>query len=162
MFKSRPLSGKMSEKQLMRFERRVCPEAITGCWLWLGNKTADGYAWHNWRFPGQTRNTSVAAHRLAYMHWKGDVPENMTVHHKCENTLCVNPEHLEVLSVRDNIRSTSTHPASRQAAQTLCIRGHEFDHVSKAGTRICKTCEKLRGRKRWHKWAVKQQEENRK
>ncbi len=159
MFKSRLLSGKMNAKQMARFERKMCPEAITGCWLWIGLKTVDNYPIFSWRFTGHTKNASVPTHRVSYMHWNGDVPEGMTVHHKCENTLCVNPEHLEVLSVRDNILRSPTHLASREAAQTVCKYGHKFDRVTSAGKRYCKTCEKIRTARRWRKEATGPQEE---
>ena len=31
------------------------------------------------------------------------IPEGMTIHHKCANTLCVNPDHLQLSTNAENI-----------------------------------------------------------
>jgi hypothetical protein len=67
-----------------------------GCWGWTGH-THKGY--------GQLtiRGKTVRAHRLSYELWVGEVPAYMTVHHKCANRLCCNPEHLELATDRENV-----------------------------------------------------------
>jgi hypothetical protein len=46
-----------------------------------------------------TINRYVAiTHRIAYMIYKGDVPEGLTIDHLCMNRLCCNPDHLELVT----------------------------------------------------------------
>lgn len=68
--------------------------ASTPCWLWLGSKNEDGY--------GSFRGPQPNAHRMAWVLVNGDIPTGMTIHHKCATPACVNPDHLELATNRDN------------------------------------------------------------
>jgi hypothetical protein len=64
-------------------------------WEWTG-KEYDGYG----RFEG------MAAHRFIWIHILGrDAPEGRHVHHVCTNPLCVNPDHLQVLTAKEHFAS---------------------------------------------------------
>ena len=135
-----------------RIERQISPEPNSGCWLWTGGIGSHGYGQltAGWRDP-QKRGTSVV-HRILYEEKYGPVPKGLELDHLCRVRLCVNPDHLEPVTRRENIRRGIA-PVARQMVQTHCLRGHEFNHANtlfyrtKYGVgRRCKTCAKLKRR----------------
>lgn len=50
------------------------------------------------------KNKHINGHRIAYMIKYGDIPHGKIVRHKCDNSKCINPEHLEIGSHQDNMR----------------------------------------------------------
>jgi len=77
-----------------RFWSKVNKEGAEGCWEWLGNK-CKGYGryWYNGK--------DIQAHRYSWILHNGLIPEGLLVRHKCREK-CVNPEHLELGTNKDN------------------------------------------------------------
>lgn len=101
---------------LQRTKVAIDPE--TGCWQWLGARQKEGYGTVTFAVPG--RRTSTTAHRLFYEALVGPIPTGHTVHHKCANPSCVNPEHLETATQRANMAEMYARKAlerSRDAAE---------------------------------------------
>ena len=46
----------------------------------------------------------LAAHRIAWMITYGPIPKGKCVLHKCDNSICVNPNHLHLGTAKDNMR----------------------------------------------------------
>lgn len=65
------------------------------CWLWK-RKESNGYG----RF--QANKNRMLAHRFSYMINRGHILDDMVIHHKCKNKLCVNPKHLEQVTAQKN------------------------------------------------------------
>lgn len=84
------------------------------CWIWTG-QAPNGYG----RIDRSTG--SYSSHRVSWELHFGRVPEGMHVLHKCDNPLCVNPEHLFLGSQVDN--NTDKISKSRQA------KGEDFPHA---------------------------------
>lgn len=87
----------MSPEQRLRLRgwRETTGPLETPCWEWNGSRSrgygriwVDGVEWKT--------------HRLAYEVWVERIPDGMVVRHRCDNPPCVNPEHLEVGTHRDN------------------------------------------------------------
>jgi hypothetical protein len=79
-----------------RFTRWVRVDPVTGCWLWEGLRSTDGYG------KVTLNKRSMRAHRAVWELTRGPIPEGMFVLHRCDTPLCVNPEHLFVGSQKEN------------------------------------------------------------
>lgn len=86
-----------------RFWEKVSPEPNSGCWLWTAavNQYGYGVLGIGSQFDGSRRN--VLAHRLALRLFKTDPPEHLDVDHLCRVPSCVNPDHLEIVTHRENV-----------------------------------------------------------
>ena len=78
-------------------EDYLFPEMADQCWLWQGTKRGNGYGAISWG-----RHNAHQAHRVYYMIFNGDIPEDQVVRHTCDTPLCVNPKHLILGSRSDN------------------------------------------------------------
>lgn len=113
-----------------------------GCWFWRGGmsgRRGQRYGTFN------INSTGVMAHRFLYEQLVGPIPEGLTLDHLCRNTACVNPDHLEPVTNRENgLRGFTV--AAVNARKTHCPEGHPYDHIYKRPTgqaRGCKQCLKV-------------------
>jgi len=67
------------------------------CWIWIGGLQSN-MKYGQFHMHGRVHQ----AHRAAYLHFVGPIPKNEHVHHKCGETLCVNPDHLQLSTQREN------------------------------------------------------------
>jgi len=84
------------------------PEPMSGCWLWLMG--VDRYGYGRLKYKGRMR----LAHRAVFEHFHGEQPPYLVVRHRCDNTYCVNPDHLCLGTHQDNMSDM----VSRHRART--------------------------------------------
>lgn len=119
------------------------------CWLWLGARTKNGYG--NIKVDGKVQY----AHRVAYEEKFGPLPAftDRQLDHLCRVRNCVNPDHLELVTHRENVlRGESV--VANFARQETCVNGHPFDSRSKR-QRVCLVCHRAADRR----WARKRKME---
>lgn len=85
----------MTELDAFRRHMRPMP---SGCIEWAGPRHDNGYG----RFTYQRRQT--LAHRAAWQLFRGSIPNDLCVLHRCDNPPCVNPDHLFLGDRGDNAR----------------------------------------------------------
>lgn len=118
-------------------------EKTDNCWLWLGAKTPLGYG------VFVIKGKNVYAHRYSYELIKGKIPENLVIDHLCRVTSCVNPDHLEPVTVSENVlRGVIV----RQ--RNMCSNGHPLTAANvyvnpTTGKRRCKACRDVYRRDYW-------------
>lgn len=113
------------------------------CWEWFGPVHTKGYGLL--KVDGATR----LAHRLSYEMLVGPIPEGLVIDHLCRVTHCVNPDHLEAVTQRENIRR-GVNPAAASMSKEHCTAGHEFTPENtyvppkRPNRRQCKACQRSR------------------
>lgn len=85
-----------------RFEEKFI-KTNGGCWEWTAglryyNQRSKSYG--SFRANGKTYNS----HRFSYELYIGEIPAGLLICHKCDNTICVNPDHLFTGSLKDNMQ----------------------------------------------------------
>jgi hypothetical protein len=120
-----------------RIARKIGEPDENGCWPWLAYRTPLGYGGVDWK------GKPDKAHRVVYQILAAPIPGGLVLDHLCRNPSCVNPEHLEPVTDRENILRGAG-ACAQHARKTHCVRGHPFEgenlHVRRDGARICLTC----------------------
>ena len=81
----------------------IAVDQTTSCWTWQGPTSGDsgrGSGYPRMKLRGQT----VAVHRVMFVNEFGYVPGKKQIDHPCRNRLCVNPDHLEMVTQKENCR----------------------------------------------------------
>lgn len=122
-------------ERLMRDKVDVCEK--TGCWLWRGTIANGRYGIMN------ERGKTTMAHRFFYEHHRGPIPPDLEVDHLCRVRHCVNPEHMELVTRRENIARGNCSWAIIERTGA-CQRGHPWPenmYVNpNSGVRECRAC----------------------
>lgn len=100
----------------------------TPCWEWRGALN-NGYGWLS------IDGVSQYAHRRSFVENVGPVPDGLTIDHLCKNRKCVNPTHMEPVTLGQNTRRRFPSYVGNDD-MSKCIRGHDLT----PGLNYCRTC----------------------
>lgn len=138
--------GPKARPAIDRFTEKTKP-ASNGCIVWTASGNGAGYG-----AMYIAKGKRVLAHRWAYEHYVGPIPDGLHLDHLCRNTLCVNPDHLEAVPHKVNtLRGIA--PTAVNAAKTHCLKAHPLSgpnlYITRQGKRHCRECHRMRERKRY-------------
>jgi hypothetical protein len=122
-----------------RFWSMISPLPYTGCWIWTGSRYPVGYGKVHWQGKKQ------GAHRVVYTLLVGPIPDGLVIDHLCRVRACVNPQHLEAVTFRENVLRGES-PSVVAGRTGYCKKGHRLGgdnvhpSVAARGKQDCRTC----------------------
>lgn len=98
------------------FEDNVI-RTVNGCWNWKGVISRHGYAMI------YANAKSIRAHRFSYSHFIEPIENGLIICHKCDNTLCTNPDHLFKGTHKDNTQDCISKNRFKIPGNNTKVRG---------------------------------------
>lgn len=137
----------MDKKLLAFFEERTNRAGSELCWNWIGSvnkKTGYGEG-------SPSRKKKYFAHRLSYELFVGNIPAGLHIDHICRNRKCVNPAHLRLLTIKENVLC-GIGITAENSRKECCPHGHKYEgdnlYIKPTGARVCKECRRQRDREK--------------
>jgi len=131
----------------------------SGCWEWQGYRNKDHYGHIS------VKGRSVYAHRFFYEKVKAEIPRGLFIDHLCRNPPCVNPAHLEPVTLRENNRRGWMF-RNPLFDENHCKAGHELKdgnfRITCDGSKTCRICKKAEDAERYRRGITTIQKRTRK
>ncbi|TRZ69451.1 MAG: HNH endonuclease [Nitrosopumilaceae archaeon] len=106
------------------------------CWTWKASHR-HGYSQFS------IGNKHIDGHIFSYELFEGKIPKGLVIDHLCRNKGCVNPAHLQLTTIQNNVLRGISVPAIN-ARKLLCNEGHSLHPRKESsrpqGRRYCKIC----------------------
>lgn len=146
----------MTNEQVARFFSKVTIPRYLGCWEWGAQLNVSGYG------VVKIGGNPQMAHRVSYKFFHGDIPDGMSVCHKCDNPVCINPKHLFLGTHQDNMddmykkgRHGGAKISLAHKSKMFCKNGHEYTdentRIRPNGHRVCRACSRKNDKKSYQK-----------
>ena len=132
----------MFKSTILRFQNKTVKDGE--CLRWIGSICSSGY--------GQISidGRMVMAHRFSYEYHVRSLVPGEQLDHLCRNRWCVNHEHLEPVSSRENTRRGNNF-VSEYMSRDHCSSGHKYTPENltyrPSGARVCRECARERNRR---------------
>jgi hypothetical protein len=113
------------------------------CWEWTAFIHPTGYSLYNATGVG-----AFGVHRLFYWWFVGPIPEGLVCDHLCRVRHCINPIHIEAVTMKENTARRVVTCKPGPPRNTHCKYGHEItgtNLIIESGRPRCRTCR----RKHW-------------
>jgi hypothetical protein len=140
-----------NDKKVLRVKILSCSTKLpSGCILWTAGcrvrKQIGNYG--SIYVPSEKR--SRLAHRVAYQIFKGAIPKSRILDHKCNQTMCINVEHLRPVTPKENVLRGKS-PSAVNSRKTHCPKGHPYSgenlmvkqYANSLPVRVCRACQKI-------------------
>lgn len=88
----------LDDETIARFWEKIYVDPRTNCYVWTG--AVDKYGYGAFKVAGGARK----AHRVCYSIVRGRLPDSLTLDHLCREHRCVNPAHMEAVTLEENGR----------------------------------------------------------
>lgn len=127
-----------------RFESKYSIDS-NGCWIWSAAIDKDGYGCFRFSHEGGSKSWGHA-YRFAYEHYVGKIPSDKQLDHTCRVRSCVNPFHLEIVDLVENVMRGQSFSA-QNARKTHCVHNHPLSGSNlyvqpSTGYRYCRQCKR--------------------
>ena len=139
-----------------RIESKIERIPECGCWIWTGAMHRNGYG----KIKASNSRKVTFPHRVVFELVKGKIPDGLQIDHLCRVRACVNPEHLEPVTSRENLRRAGIIDALVARAKSIkqegvCSQGHSLTPENVytypgTGASHCRQCHAAR-QKQWQK-----------
>ena len=74
------------------------------CWIWVGHVKQNGYGSFNYK------GAPVHPHRVMYQTFVSEIADGLVIDHICENKRCCNPDHLQAVTINENLYFIKARP----------------------------------------------------
>jgi hypothetical protein len=145
------------ENIIKRLFSRTQIDDESGCWVWQGAKTKNGYGVIGYK------DGNILTHRMSYTLLVDNIPSSLQIDHLCRNRACINPTHLDIVTCKENLRRSPITLQGIQLARTHCPQGHRLEEGNldnwsrRMGKRKCRLCRNKRDILAYHRKKMMEQ-----